>query len=415
MRKKTFGVLMSSLFVTGGKRLSGEIYVSGSKNAALPLLFSTIAINGVSTLSGVPDIGDVRVALLILEEFGASVSRFGSTLVIDTRNLKYCKPSVELVGKIRASTYLLGSMLARFSRAEIYNFGGCNFCARPIDMHLYALQSLGARLEGDTLVAEKLRGADIFFEKASVGATINALILASAADGVSRIFGYAREPHVLSLVSFLRSAGIKISLCDEYLEIEGGKPVSGTIAVIPDMIEAGTYIILSLITDSELLIRGADVGHLTSLLTTLAHAGANFKIDDEGILPFGKIKSPIKIETAPHPGFPTDLQPQMAPLLAVFSGGEITESVWQKRFGYLRELEKLGVAYEICDDTAKIMKSKLRCGVSTAPDLRGGAALLIAALYASGQSEIKNAEILFRGYENLEEKLSSIGAMVERK
>ncbi len=405
---------MSSFVVTGGKSLSGEISVSGSKNAALPLIFSTIAINGVSTIFDVPDISDVEVAIRILEDYGAEVTRCGKTLVIDTRYLSYCEPSAELVGKIRASTYLLGASLARFSRAKIYNFGGCNFCDRPIDMHVYAIEALGGKRVGDDLFAEKLVGGDVFFEKASVGATINALIMASAAEGVSRIFGYAREPHVLALVKFLRSAGVKILSCGAYLEITGAKAFSGRTKLIPDMIEAGTYIILSLLTDSALLIKGADAGHLTALLTTLAHAGAHFKIDEKGILPYGKITRPIKIETSPFPGFPTDLQPQSAPLLAAFFGGEITESVWQNRFGYLFELEKLGLEFEISENCAKISKSLLKSGVTHAPDLRGGAALLLAALYASGKSEIKNAEIIFRGYENLEEKLGSLGAEIER-
>lgn len=405
---------MSSLVVNGAKSLSGEISVSGSKNAALPLIFSTIAINGVSTLFNVPDIGDVKVALDILKEFRAEIVKTEDTLVIDTRNLEYCEPSAELVGRIRASSYLLGACLARFSRAKIYNFGGCNFCKRPIDMHIYAAEALGALRRGDEFFCDKLSGADIFFEKASVGATINAIILASSAEGVSRIFGYAREPHVLSLIKFLRTAGVKIAAHGAYLEVVGGSSHSGRVRVIPDMIEAGTYVILSLMTNSELLIKGADAGELASLLSALSHAGARFKIDEKGILPYGKITSPINIVTAPYPGFPTDLQPVTAPLLAVSSGGSLTERVWQDRFLYLKELARLGLKYEVEGDCAHISKSNLISGVSQAPDLRGGAALLLSALFTEGKSEIKNAEIIFRGYENLEEKLSSVGAEIER-
>ncbi len=406
---------MSSLIVNGAKSLSGEITVSGSKNAALPLIFSTISINGVSTLSDVPDIGDVRVALEILKEFGAEILRCGKTLVIDTRFLKYCEPSSELIGRIRASSYLLGASLARFSRAKIYNFGGCNFCARPIDMHLSAMEALGGKRRGDEFFCERLIGADIFFEKASVGATINALIMASSAVGTTRIFGYAREPHVLSLVKFLRSAGVKISTRGAYIEIVGANLFSGKIKVIPDMIEAGTYVVLSLMTDSRLLIKGADADHLSSLLTALSHGGAQFKIDGNGIVPYGKITGPISIETAPYPGFPTDLQPIMAPLLAAREGGVLTERVWQNRFAYLNELRQIGLSFKIEEDSAVISKSKLVSGKTAAPDLRGGAALLLSALYTEGESEIKNAEVIFRGYENLEEKLCSIGAQIERK
>ena len=415
MRKKTFfGVRMSSLIVTGGKRLSGEISVSGSKNAALPLIFSTIAIDGVSTFFDVPDIDDVRVALKIIEAFGAEITSAGNKLVIDTRNLKYAEPPSFLVEKLRASTYLLGAMLARFGKAKLYNFGGCNFCERPIDMHLSAINSLGGTQDGIFFYAKELIGCDIFFEKASVGATINALIMASAAKGVTRIFGYAREPHVLALVRFLRSAGIKISCRGACLEVEGGRAVGGKVRVIPDMIEAGTYIVLSLLTDSELLIKGVDAGHLSALLTLLSGAGAHFKIDEEGIIPLGKITKPISVITEPYPGFPTDLQPQTAPLLAAFSGGRITEGVWQGRFGYLSELKKLGLRCEVSDDTAVILPSALKCGETRAPDLRGGAAILLSALYTEGKSEIKNAECIFRGYENLILKLNSVGALIER-
>ena len=354
MRKKTFGVLMSSLIVTGGRNLSGEIEVSGSKNAALPLIFSTLAINGVSTLFGVPDISDVNVALEIIQEFGAVVTRSGKTLVIDTRRLEYAEPAAELVAKIRASTYLLGASLARFSKAKIYSFGGCNFCDRPIDMHLYAIEALGGSFDGENIFAKRLVGADIFFEKASVGATINTIILASAAEGATQIFGYAREPHVLSLISFLRSGGVEILSRGDYLEIHGGIAASAKIRLVPDMIEAGTYIILSLLTSSPFLIKGADAGHLSSLLSVLAHAGARFKINDVGIVPYGEISKPIRFATAPYPGFPTDLQPQMAPLLAAFFGGEISELVWESRFGYLSELSNIGLSYEIHGNTVEI-------------------------------------------------------------
>ena len=213
---------MSSLVVDGGKRLSGEICVGGSKNAALPLLFSSIVTDGISTFFDIPDITDVRVAVEILKDFGAEIAFLENKLVVDTRFLKYREPSSELVEKIRASTYLLGAMLARFGKTKLYKFGGCNFCARPIDMHLDAIKSFGGIIDGDNIYADKLIGCDIYFEKASVGATINTIIMASRALGVTRIFGYAREPHVLCLVNFLRSAGVKIFCNGGYLEIEGG-------------------------------------------------------------------------------------------------------------------------------------------------------------------------------------------------
>jgi len=305
-------------------------------------------------------------------------------------------------------------MLARFGKAKIYSFGGCNFGKRPIDMHLYAMKALGGVQNDDYVYVKTLTGADIFFDKASVGATINAIIMASAAKGVTRIFGYAKEPHVFSLIKFVRSSGIKIFCYGEYLLIEGGASFGGKTQVIPDMIEAGTFIILSIITDSNFLIRGQNPEHLSSLLSLLSSAGVHFKISDKGIIPYGRLDRRIDVKTSPYPGFPTDLQPQIAPLLASSFGGVITEDVWHGRFGYLGELSKLGLKYELSGNTAEIFKSNLKAAKSVAPDLRGGASLLISALFTEGKSEIANANLIFRGYENIVEKLGSLGADIER-
>ena len=405
---------MAYFLINGGKTLSGEISVSGSKNAALPIIFASFAMGGVSSVTNVPDISDVSVALGLLEELGAVITRCGKTLVIDARSSVYKEPNEKLVKKIRASSYLIGAMLVRFGKAPIQAFGGCNFGTRPIDMHLYAAERLGAKRDSDFVFAEKLCGNDIYFDKASVGATINALIMASGAHGVTRIYGYAREPHVFSLVRFLSTSGIKVCKTFEYIEVEGGAGIGGKIALIPDMIEAGTYIALSLLLNSELLIKDSDPKHLSSFFSVLKKAGAEFKINEDGIIPYGKITAPIDIETRPYPGFPTDLQPLIAPLMAKFHGGTVTERVFRGRFAYLDELKAFGVKSENDGDMAKIYSSEIKCANAYAPDLRGGAALVLTALSAEGESVINNADLVFRGYENFVEKIRSLGGKIER-
>ena len=404
---------MGEFIIKGNRALSGNIEISGSKNAALPLIFATVTVRGVSTLHNVPDISDVDVALDIISSFGAKVTRLCGDLIIDTTELFYTRPDDASVSRIRASSYLLGAALSRFGICHLQSFGGCNFDTRPIDMHIGAMTALGAKSEGDAFVADRLYGADIIFDKISVGATVNALILTSSAEGVSRIFGYAKEPHVFSLADFLRSAGARIEVYEEYLEVEGAALGGAEISVIPDMIEAGTYIALSLATDSDIKISGAVPHHLSSFIDVLSGKGVSFSFENGLICASGEPSDFINIVTGPYPDFPTDLQPQMAPLLARFSGGRITERVWKGRFGYLSELKKLGVRYELCDSGAIIRPSQFRPSFVTAPDLRGGIALLIAALSAEGESVIASAEIIKRGYSDIVRKLKGVGADVE--
>lgn len=404
---------MSKLVIRGGKPLFGAVRPSGSKNAALPIIFATLLTCGTSVLYGVPDIGDVRVALGIIEGLGARCTRIGEALYINTESLCYERPRDESVCKIRASSYLLGACLSRFGVAHISAFGGCNFENRPIDMHLFAATAVGARIIDDRINADRLFGADIRFDKVSVGATVNALLLTVCAEGTSRIYGGAREPHVHSLISFLRTAGASIRVADDLIEVEGRRLHGGVVTVIPDMIEAGTYLALSLATRSDISV--ADVnGELSAFLGAVAEAGATVRRDGAFTRISGEMTAPCKIITAPHPGFPTDLQPQTAPVLALGRGGEITEGVWHSRFGYLAELERMGLKYARRESTAYIYPSTLHPAVTVAPDLRGGAALLIAALAVSGESVIERAELIDRGYEGIVEKLRAIGADIEK-
>ncbi len=403
---------MGSFIINGGKRLTGSIKVGGSKNAVLPMIFSTVLMRGESVIEGAPDITDVRVALSLIGNMGALWRRVGDTLYIDTAHLEYTTPDPHLASRIRASAYLLGACLGRFGRADVCTVGGCSFDKRPIDMHLGAAHALGAERKGNEIITKKLHGSDIIFEKISVGATVNAILMASCALGKTRIYGYAREPHVFSLIDFLASAGACIGVHHEYIEIEGRELCGAVGRVIPDMIEAGTYLALSLTTRSPLEILGADKGDLNSFINTLVGAGACIRFGDRSITAHGSLDKPVSITAAPHPAFATDLQPQMAPLLATAMGGSITDTVWHSRFGYLAELAKHGVEYERTGNTALIKPSRLRSARTVAPDLRGGAALLIAALAADGESRVDSAEIIGRGYENVIKKLRAVGAEI---
>ena len=404
---------MSKFLIKGARRLSGNIEVSGSKNAALPIIFSTVITRGVSILSNVPDITDVNIALQIISELGAVVLRFGDEVHIDTCNMSYSAPRTELTSRIRASSYLLGANLARFGRTEISRFGGCNFDDRPIDMHLSAMRALGAQISVPECTASELFGADIRFDKISVGATVNAILLSATAKGVTRIFGYAREPHIYSLIDFLTSAGASITPLPEYILIEGRELHGGRARIIPDMIEAGTYLIASLALASPFCVKGVNREHLSSLVDVLVSAGAGFEFFEDTVTAFGKVEERINLSTAPYPGYPTDLQPQIAPLLAASFGGSITEGVWHSRFGYLRELQSFGLEYSLSDAQAVIYPSHLKAATATAPDLRGGAALMIAALIADGESVIDCAQIIARGYEGIAKKLRNLGADIE--
>ena len=406
---------MAFYVISGNRQLSGEVEISGSKNAALPIIFSTISVNGVLVLRNVPNITDVAVALELLEFFGAKIVRAKSTVTIDTRRLFYKEAPRALTSKIRASTYLMGACLARFGVADIGDFGGCSFATRPIDMHLYAFERLSARVADGTISARELVGGEIYFDKVSVGATVNAVIAASRASGVTNIYNPAIEPHVISLIGFLKKCGIKIEVHKKKITVYGGEGKSAEFTVIPDMIEAGTFLALSYMTNSKIKIKGLDRRELDSFIAPIESAGGKVDFYDGFAVAGGEIRRPIEIETGPYPAFPTDLQPIIAPLLLKNSGGKIREGVWQGRFGYLSELAKLGARYTVEDDVATLYKSNLHSASVSAPDLRGGAGLVITALALDGVTVIDNAELIMRGYESLPKKLSLLGAEIALK
>jgi len=400
---------MSKITVSGGKRLFGVIEPSGSKNGALPIIFATLLNFGVSELYGVADIGDVEIAVKIVEHFGALVERSGSTLKKDTRNISYKKPPSELTSKIRASSYLMGACLARFGVFDISDIGGCNFCNRPLDMHVSAALSLGAELKNGMLYAKRLSGGTVKFDKKSVGATINALLMATYADSEVEITGAAEEPHVRALVDYLVSSGAKIEFLKEKIRVFPSALNGGSARIIPDMIEAGTYLLLAPLTEGRITVKRSASLELDEFFNSLTDAGISISQSGGDITAYGAPERPIRIKTAPHPGYPTDLQPQIAPLMAKYFGGIIDECVWQNRFSYLDTLYSFGVHHCKSNSRAVILPSDIRSGRCDVPDLRGGVAALMCALSANGESVIGKYEIIKRGYERLSIKLNSLG------
>lgn len=388
---------MKIIRVNGAKPLKGSVTVSGSKNAALPIIFSCILTNGVNEVENLPCIGDTDVALKILSDMGASVWRNGRITYIDTRCLSYSKPSPSLVSMIRASTYLIGSCLGRFGICHLQPFGGCSFSERPIDMHLDACKSLGGVIDNEIIKTLGLIGGRIVFDKPSVGATVNAIFLATTALGESEICGIATEPHIDCLIDFLISCGADITRHETGLTIRGRSLHGGRIRIIDDMIEAGSYIAAGLITGGDVKLRNCPSEDMASVFDAFS-ALCNSS------------ERQMSIVAKPYPGFPTDLQPIFAPLMASFSGGEIIDTVWQGRFGYLSSLASFGVLSDTDGNHARIYKSIIHNGRAVSPDLRGGFACLLSALSAEGESEIYSAEIILRGYEDLVKKLSALGA-----
>ena len=404
---------MKGLLIKGGRPLSGTVVPQGSKNAALPMIFASLLMHGTSVIKGAPDITDVRVAIEIISRLGAKCTLKKGALYINTDEVDYAPPDSRLTSRIRASSYLLGACLSRFGVAHLSSFGGCNFEHRPIDMHLFAAACLGAEVGDDSISCRRLVGGDIFFDKISVGATVNALLLSVSAVGRTRIFSYAREPHILCLIEFLRSAGAEIAVKDDCIEVIGHPLSSGHGCVIPDMIEAGTYIAAGLVTSSEISVLTDAKGEILPFLDVLSDSGASVECRDGKMSVFGKMTTPCNVITSPYPGFPTDLQPIIAPVMALFSGGAITERVWLSRFGYLKSLEKFGLRFELRGSRAEIYPSRIHSARAAAPDLRGGAALLLAAISAEGESIIENADLIYRGYESIVSKLRSIGVDIK--
>lgn len=418
--------------ITGGAPLKGEIDISGSKNAALGIIAAAMMVDGPCTLENVPDISDVHVMFELCKSLGATVEAVDShTYNIDPRTINTYKASGPLVSKIRASYYLMGAMLSRCGKASIRLPGGCNFGQRPIDLHLKAFRLMGARgskpsdIENGivNLTANPLHGTKIFFDIVSVGATINAMLAACKAQGKTEIINAAKEPHIVDVANFLNSMGARIKGAGtDTIKITGVPVLPGnfTYSIIPDQIEAGTYMIASAVTGGDVTIHNLIPTHMEPLSAKMREMGYCVEEGDESIRVYNPAPDEelyaTNVKTSPYPGFPTDLQPQTVVLLCKASGmSRMHENVWQNRFQYIPELAKMGANITVYDRIALITGiENFKSATVAATDLRAGAALVCAALAAEGTSYITEAYRIDRGYEHIVQKLKSIGADIKR-
>ena len=415
---------MERFIINGGKRLSGKIEVSGMKNAALPIIFSTILVEDRCIIENIPEIRDVTTALEIITAMGARVRMLDRTTVeIDTTGIVCGSAPYELARSIRASYYILGAELGRFGMTTSAFPGGCNFITRPIDLHIKGFEALGATVSIDegsihAFAKDGLKANSIYLDIESVGATINIILAAVKAEGLTIIDNAAREPHIVDLANFLNSCGANISGSGtDVIKIRGVKSLHGvSYAIIPDMIEAGTYMIAAAATHSVLTVANIIPKHLESITAKLEEMGVSVVEDDESVVVDGRCSlSRIRLKALPYPGFPTDMQPQMCVLLCLANGvSTITDSVWDNRFRYTGELARMGANITVEGKTATVVGGKLRAAGVKAVDLRAGAAMVIAGLAAEGETTIDDVYHIERGYERMVEKLNAVGADIRR-
>lgn len=414
---------MKKLIIEGGRPLFGAVTAGGAKNAALPVLFAALAVDGPCIVENLPDIGDVALALEILRGLGASVTRCDAhCCIVDCTGVGRVSAENENVHGIRGSVYLLGAGLARSGYAECLLPGGCALGARPIDQHLLAFRALGAEIvESDDQIrvkAERLHGADITFSTVSVGATVNAILAATAAQGMTVLRNASAEPHIGDLIRFLNQCGGAVrQSADGTVVIEGGRPLhGGEHRLISDMIEAGTYLIAGVMSGGSVTVTDVCPAHLAGLTRLLREAGADMTATETTVTATatGSLLG-ISFATGPYPAFPTDLHPQMAALLATAQGPScIEECVWPDRFRYIDELWLSGLCIRRRGRYAEIAgDDRPRPSSLCATDLRAGAAEMIAALGAKGKSVIENAEMILRGYEDPVGKFRRLGAVMQ--
>ncbi len=417
---------MEKLIVKGGKRLCGEVTISGAKNAAVAIIPAALLVDGICIVENVPAIRDVEVICSILEELGASVTYLDKyTIRIDSSNVnKYTAP-YEKVRKMRASYYLLGALLGRVKKADVALPGGCNFGSRPIDQHLKGFRALGATIsdcdERDgTIYAETdgLVGTNVYLDVVSVGATINVMLAATLAKGTTIIENVAKEPHIVDVANFLNAMGANVKGAGtDVIKIHGVEKLhGGTYSIIPDQIEAGTFMVAAAATGGDILVKNIIPKHMDSVSAKLVETGAKVLEFDDSIrvIGDGNIK-PVNVKTLPYPGFPTDMQPQIVSLLAAASGTSmVTESVWESRFQYVDELIRMGADITVNGRCAVIRGTGLTGAEVRATDLRGGAGMVIAGLMAKGTTTITDIQYIDRGYENMEEKFKKLGADITR-
>lgn len=415
---------MDKFVINGGKRLCGSVTISGAKNSAVAILPAVLLSDGVCRIENLPNISDVYAIIRILRELGAEVSIINSnTVEIDpTRITSHILPH-ELTKKMRASSYFIGAMLGRFKRAKVAPPGGCDFGVRPIDLHIKGFEALGAevRLENGMVNAQakRLIGNPIYLDKVSVGATVNIMLAAVKSRGLTAIMNPAKEPHIVDLANFLNSMGAEImGAGTDLIKIRGVSHLRGTTySIIPDQIEAGTYMAAAVATRGDVTLNNITPEHLKSITAKLVEMGAVVeKMDDSVRIIMDKRPNACNVVTMPHPGFPTDMQPQITTVLAIANGKSIvSEGVWDNRFRYVEQLQRMGADITVDSRIASVMGVETLSGAYVmANDLRAGAAMLIAGLVANGTTEIENIELIDRGYENVVEKLTGLGADIKR-
>lgn len=416
---------MEKYVINGGKPLCGEVTVSGAKNAAVAIIPATILAQGPCLLENIPEISDVDHLFEILTIMGATVRPVsGTSVFIDTSDLCSHKVPEELARQLRASYYFLGALMGRFGEADVPLPGGCDLGVRPIDQHIKGFEALGAAVNiGHGFVgikAENLVGGHIYFDVVSVGATINVMLAAVKAKGLTILENVAKEPHIVDLANFLNSLGADIrGAGTDVIKIHGMEQLHGAnYSIIPDQIEAGTYMIAAAVTKGNVLIRNVIPKHLEAITEKLVKTGVSVVEYDDSILVSGDVDTfqHVNVKTMPYPGFPTDMQPQMTTLLSLAEGTSIvTEGVWDNRFKYISELCRMGASISVDGKVAVVQGVPSLSGASVrASDLRAGAALVIAGLAACGKTEIDEIHHIERGYTNLVEKLRSLGANIQR-
>ena len=416
---------MTKYIVQGGKPLFGEIEISGAKNAAVAIIPAALMVDGVCRVENLPQISDVTMSLKILENLGAQIRTINRhTVEIDSTHIHSTRTDYELARKIRASYYLIGALLGRFGHGEVAMPGGCNFGGvRPIDLHVKGFTALGAKVtvEGGFIRAAtdrpRLKGANVYLDVVSVGATMNIMMAAAMAEGNTVIENAAREPHIVDLANFLKSMGANIrGAGTDTIKIRGVERLTGgTYAIIPDQIEAGTYMTAVAATGGQILIKNIIPKHMDCITAKLVEMGVEVEENEDTLLV--RRTGPLQrtnVKTLPYPGFPTDMQPQITTVLSLAVGTSlVTEGVWSSRYRYVDELRRMGAKIQVDDKTAVVEGVDHLTGAPIqASDLRAGAALVIAALAAHGESEISHVQYIERGYENIVEKLRAVGAEI---
>ena len=419
---------MDRIILQGGKRLSGEIAVSGSKNAALPILISSLLTEETCTYQSVPHLADIRTTLRLLSGLGAKADdqpwlNGANELTLRSDRINKFEAPYDLVKTMRASFLVIGPLVARFGRARVSTPGGCAIGARPIDLHLKGLEALGATIEQThgyiEAKAAKLRGAKVYLDLPSVGATENLMMAATLAEGTTIIENAAKEPEIDDLAKTLNAMGGKIAGAgSDIIQIDGVESLHGvTHRIIPDRIEAGSFVIAAAVSGGDVLVKGARSDHLEAVLIKLKEAGVSFSADEHGIRiqPSSRIRS-VDVKTLPYPGFPTDLQAQMMVLMAVADGvSVITETIFENRFMHAQELDRMGAQIKLEGNRAVVRGVRELSGAQVmASDLRASVALVLAGLVANGTTEVARVYHLDRGYEQIERKLSYLGAQIVR-